>query len=202
MTWTLMLGLVTFAFVCSITPGPNNMMLLASGANFGLRRTVPHLLGISIGYGVMTLVVGLGLAGVVTTFPWVYQALRWAGAAYLLYLAFKIATASGVGGKSTPSQPLTFLQAAAFQWVNPKALAMTLGAVATYAPREHLYLNVVLVAAVVTLVGAPCVCSWAAFGVGMKRLLNRPLALRVFNIGMALALVGSLYPLLSEPLGR
>ena len=202
MTLTVLAGLLTFGFVSSITPGPNNLMLLASGANFGLRRTLPHLAGVSIGFGVMVLLVGWGLAGVFALMPWLYEVLRWAGCAYLLYLAYKIATADGVGSGRASPHPMTFWQAVAFQWVNPKAWAMALGGVATYAAPQHLYLNVALVALVFTLINAPCVSSWAAFGVGMKRILDRPLAMRAFNIGMALLLVASLYPMLTERLGR
>jgi threonine/homoserine/homoserine lactone efflux protein len=202
LTLTLILGLATFTFVASITPGPNNMMLMASGANFGLRRTVPHMAGVSLGFGVMVLVVGFALAGIIAALPWLYEVLRWAGAAYLLYLAYKIATSHGIGTKTAPQSPMTFWQAAAFQWVNPKALAMCVGAVTTYAARDHLYLNVALVALAVTVIGAPCITSWAAFGVGMKRVLNRPATMRAFNIGMALLLVLSLYPMLTERLGR
>jgi threonine/homoserine/homoserine lactone efflux protein len=202
MTLTLILGLATFTFVCSITPGPNNMMLLASGANFGLRRTLPHMAGVAVGFGLMVLIVGLALAGIVAALPWLYEVLRWAGAAYMLYLAYKIATSHGVGAKTAPQSPLTFWQAAAFQWVNPKALAMALGAVTTYAAPEHLYLNVALVALVVTAINAPCVSTWAAFGVGMKRVLNRPATMRAFNIAMALLLLLSLYPMLTERLVR
>jgi threonine/homoserine/homoserine lactone efflux protein len=195
-------GLVGFAFVSSITPGPNNMMLLASGANFGLRRTVPHMLGVSLGFGFLVLAVGLGFAGVVTAFPWLYDALRWGGAAYLLYLAFKIATSAGIGGKSAAPRPMTFWQAVAFQWVNPKALVMALGAASTYAARDHLYLSVAVIALVFMVINGPCISSWAAFGVGMRHLLNRPATMRAFNIAMALLLVASLYPLLTERLAR
>jgi len=201
MTLTLILGLATFAFVASITPGPNNMMLMASGANFGLRRTLPHMAGVSLGFGLMMLVVGFALAKIIAALPWLYEVLRWAGAAYMLYLAYKIATSHGNGTKAAPQAPMTFWQAAAFQWVNPKALAMCVGAVTTYAAPDHLYLNVALVAVVITVIGAPCITSWAAFGVGMKRVLNRPGTMRAFNIGMALLLVLSLYPMLTERLG-
>ena len=202
MTWLLLSGLVVFAIVASITPGPNNMMLMASGAHFGLRRTVPHVLGVILGFGLMVLLVGWGLVGILLTLPVVFQAIRWAGGVYLLFLAFKIATAHGIGGGAPRGQPLTFLQAAGFQWVNPKAWAMALGADATYAPHDHIVLNITLIALVFTLVGAPCVSAWAVFGVGIKRVLHRPLALRAFNLGMALLLVLSLYPLLTERLGR
>lgn len=202
MTWVLLCGLLVFAFAASITPGPNNMLLLASGANFGLRRSLPHMLGVILGFGAMVLLVGWSLAGVILTAPWVYQLIRWGGGAYLLYLAFKIATARGIGGGEGRSRPMTFWQAVAFQWVNPKGWAMALGAEATYATRDHLFSNIVLIALVFTLVGAPCVGGWTVFGVVMKRLLNRPAALRAFNLGMAALLVASLFPLVTEPMGH
>jgi threonine/homoserine/homoserine lactone efflux protein len=198
MSLTMLTGLILFAFVSSITPGPNNMMLLASGANFGLRRTVPHMMGVSLGFGFLALVVGFCVAGVVRALPMLYEALRWGGAAYLLYLAFKIATAKGLGSKDGSGRPLTFLQAAAFQWINPKALAMALVAVGAYATPDHLALDVVLIGLVLVVVGLPCIASWAAFGVGMKRMLTRPAALRAFNIAMALLLVASIAPMLME----
>jgi len=202
MSWILLSGLLTFAFVSSITPGPNNMMLMASGANFGLRRTVPHALGVSLGFGLMVWMVGWGLAGVIVAFPWIFEVIRWAGGAYLLYLAFKIATAHGVGVGKAGGKPITFWQAVAFQWVNPKAWAMALGGEATYAAHDHLLLNVSLVAGVFMLVNAPCISLWAAFGVAMKRALSRPAAMRAFNVAMALLLVASLYPLVTERLVR
>jgi threonine/homoserine/homoserine lactone efflux protein len=198
MTPALVVGLAAFGFVASITPGPNNMMLMASGANFGLRRTLPHMAGVAIGFSAMVLGVGLGVAGVVSRAPWIFDVIRWAGAAYLVWLAWKIATSSGVGGKDAPARPMTFLQAAAFQWVNPKAWAMALGAVTTYASRRHLALDVVLIAAVFGLINAPCISVWAGFGVGMKRFLSRPGPMRAFNLSMAGLLLLSLYPLFLE----
>jgi threonine/homoserine/homoserine lactone efflux protein len=198
MSPTLLVGIAAFGFVSSITPGPNNMMLMASGANFGLRRTLPHLVGVGLGFSLMVLGVGLGLAGVVARAPWIFDAIRWAGAAYLVYLAWKIATARGVGGKDVPARPMTFLQAVAFQWVNPKAWAMALGAVTTYASRDHLVLDVVMIALVFGLVNAPCISVWAGFGVGMKQVLSRPGPLRAFNLTMAALLLLSLYPLFLE----
>ncbi len=201
MSPTLIAGLAAFGFVSSITPGPNNMMLMASGANFGLRRTVPHMTGVALGFSVMVLGVGLGVAGIVARAPWIFDVIRWGGAAYLVYLAWKIATAKGIGTKAggdTPSRPMTFLQAAAFQWVNPKAWAMALGAVTTYASRDHLLLDVTMIALVFVLTSTPCVGIWAGFGVGMKQVLSRPGPLRAFNVGMALLLLLSLYPLFME----
>jgi threonine/homoserine/homoserine lactone efflux protein len=198
MTLGLVIAIVAFAFVSSITPGPNNMMLMASGANFGVRRTLPHMAGVSVGFGIMVLVVGLGLAGVVMTQPWLFGSLRWVGAAYLLYLAYKIATADGLGSKGSATRPMTFLQAAAFQWVNPKAWAIALGAVTTYATKDRLILDVAIITFLISVVNAPCISLWAVFGVAMKHILNRPASLRAFNICMALLLVASLYPLFAE----
>src|SRR6185436_17980675 len=114
----MLLALATFCFVSSITPGPNNMMLLASGANFGFRRTLPHLMGVSIGFGAMVFAVGLGLGGLFTAYPALYDVLRVVGGAYMLWLAYRIATASGLGdGGSVTARPMSFLEAAAFQWV-------------------------------------------------------------------------------------
>jgi threonine/homoserine/homoserine lactone efflux protein len=198
MTITMIAGLALFAFVSTITPGPNNMMLMASGANFGLPRTTPHMLGVSLGFAFLMLMVGVGLAGLVAVFPWILTVLRWAGAAYLLYLAFKVATATGFGSNNGTGRPMTFWQAVAFQWINPKAFASAMVAVTTYAMPDNLLAGVLLVVAVFTLIGAPCILTWAAFGMAMKRILTRPIALRAFNIVMALLLVASIAPMLTE----
>ena len=128
-----MLALSAFAFVTSITPGPNNLMLLASGMNYGFARTVPHMLGISVGFGVMCLAVGFGLHELFTRHPVVYEVMKWAGVAYLLYLAWRIATAGVVSDAkgSARGKPLTLWEAAAFQWINPKAWAMAVSAFST-----------------------------------------------------------------------
>jgi threonine/homoserine/homoserine lactone efflux protein len=122
-----------FALVSSITPGPNNTMLLASGVNFGFLRTIPHALGISLGFMLLVVAVGLGLGEIFTAAPWTYTALRWIGAAYLLYLAWCIATSGRMSEAGEHGgTPMTFLGAAAFQWVNPKAWVMAVGAITTY----------------------------------------------------------------------
>ncbi len=197
MTAQLLLAFVLFAFATAGTPGPNNMMLLASGANFGFRRTVLHILGISAGLGAMVLAMGLGLGGVFKAFPVLHTVLRWVGGAYMLWLAWKIATARGISDKDPGSRPMTFLQAAAFQWVNPKAWAMALTAATTYMP-DGSTVAVFLVAGTFMLVGAPCSAAWAGFGQGMRGFLDRPAVLRTFNLTMAALLVASLYPLVVE----
>ncbi|MCC5971089.1 MAG: LysE family translocator [Pararhodobacter sp.] len=196
MTPDHLFALAAFAFVSSITPGPNNLMLLASGVNFGFRRTVPHMLGIGIGFTLMVLLVGLGLAGVFTAWPPARHILKILATGYMLWLAWKIAHAAAPEGAETGARPLTFLQAAAFQWVNPKAWTMALGAVALYAPGQEIA-AVLWVAGVFGLINLPCVSSWTVLGLALKRALQNPARLRVFNYAMALLLVASLYPVLT-----
>lgn len=199
MTYELFLALLGFAFVTSVTPGPNNMMLLASGVNFGLRRTVPHMLGISIGHAVMVFLVGLGVAGVFLAHPLALAALKVAAVGYMLWLAWKIARSGAPGEGKAGGRPMTFLQAAAFQWVNPKAWAMALGAVAAYVP-EPSVAAYATVAGVFASVNLPSVAVWAAAGQGLRRWLDDPRRLRAFNWGMAALLVLSLWPVLGMEL--
>lgn len=197
MTAALLLAFIGFAFVSSITPGPNNTMLLASGVNYGFRRTLPHIAGISLGCMVMLLLVGLGLGQVFAALPQLYGVLRYAGAAYLLWLAWKIATAGAMTAhESEGGRPLTFWQAAAFQWVNPKAWILVVGAASTYAPREDFGRNVIVLAILLGLVNAPSICVWAGFGTALGPFLSHPRRVRVFNVTMALLLVLSLLPML------
>ncbi len=197
MTPALLVAFAGFAFVSSITPGPNNTMLLASGVNYGFRRTLPHIAGISLGCMVMLLLVGLGLGQVFAAVPQLYDVLRYAGAAYLLWLAWKIATAGMMTDQGTGGgRPLTFWQAAAFQWVNPKAWILVVGAVSTYAPREDFGRNVVVLAVLLGLVNAPSICVWAGFGTALRPFLSHPRRVRVFNVAMALLLLLSLLPML------
>ena len=196
MTYDLLIALLGFAFVTSVTPGPNNMMLLASGVNFGFRRTIPHMLGISVGHSFMVLLVGLGLAGVFVAWPLALLALKVVSVAYMLWLAWKIAHANAPGSGKEAAQPMTFLQAAAFQWVNPKAWAMALGAVAAYVPEPSFgaYLTVALVFSAVNL---PSVSVWAGVGQAVRRWLEGPGRLRAFNWTMAGLLVLSLWPVVT-----
>ncbi|SFT89757.1 LysE family translocator [Sedimentitalea nanhaiensis] len=195
----LFLALVLFAFVSSITPGPNNLMLMASGANFGFRRTIPHMLGVGLGFVLMILLLGAGLVQVFDAFPVTYDVLKIASVVYLLYLAFKIATAAPVRRQDTGGAPMTFLQAAAFQWVNPKAWAMALTAISAYTPSQS-FGAVVLVALIFGAVNIPSVGSWTILGQQIARFLTSSARLTAFNWTMAALLVASLYPILS-PIG-
>jgi threonine/homoserine/homoserine lactone efflux protein len=202
MTPDLLAALALFAFASSITPGPNNVMLLASGANFGLRRTVPHMLGISAGHALMVSMVGFGLMGLFAAIPWLRPALTIASALYLLWLAWKIANAAPPGGADPTGRPLTFLQAAAFQWVNPKAWYMAIYAQTNFAPGgDPAWPGALAVAATFAVVNLPSVTVWAWGGTRLRRWLSVPGRLRAFNIGMALLLVASLWPVLADGLG-
>ncbi|ARU88694.1 LysE family translocator [Pseudomonas sp. M30-35] len=194
----LLVAFIAFAFVTSVTPGPNNMMLLASGVNFGMRRSLPHMLGISIGFMILVIAVGLGLGQLFAQVPMLYNVLRYAGAAYLLYLAWKIANAVAPEGQETSAKPFSFLQAAAFQWINPKAWVMAIGAITTYTPHENFTLNVVLIAALFALVNCPSVGLWTVAGRLLRNWLSNPRVLRGFNISMALLLAASLYPIFAD----
>ena len=196
-----LLAFALFALVTSITPGPNNTMLLASGVNFGFRRSIAHILGISCGFFVLVLAVGLGLGAVFEAYPLLYGVLRYVGAAYLLYLAWKIARSGPLSDEQQGrGRPLGYWGAAAFQWVNPKAWVMAVGAISTYTPLQGYFTNVLVIAAVFALINAPTVSLWAACGSLLRNVLRNPRWLRLFNLEMAALLVLSLVPLLVESL--
>jgi len=199
MTQEILFALAAFSFVSSVTPGPNNLMLMASGANFGLRRTIPHMLGISLGHAFMVAMVGIMLLQIFETFPVLNTILKVLSVAYMLWLAWKIATAVAPDAKTVTGKPFTFLQAAAFQWVNPKAWFMAITAITNYAPQDDgILIGAVIVAAVFAVVNLPSVTIWAWLGVQVRRLLSTARSLRIFNITMAALLVLSLYPVVTH----
>lgn len=195
MNASILAGLMAFAFVTTVTPGPNNLMLMASGANFGFKRTLPHMLGIMVGVSVMVMVVGGGLMTLFDTYPVLNTLLQAVSITYLLWLAWKVANAAPLKTSDEKGTPMTFLQAAAFQWVNPKAWAMCLSAITLYAP-DHTLLSVVLVASVFAMVSFPAISIWAWLGLMVRQWLTSSRRYRVFNIAMAVLLVASLYPVL------
>ena len=196
MTLDLLSALAAFAFAMSITPGPNNLMLMASGAKFGLRRTMPHVLGVSGGFVILTIVIGAGLMQIFDAVPGSYTTLKIASVIYMLWLAWKILGSAAPAEGNSGGKPLTFLQAAAFQWVNPKALVMALSALTNYAPSQD-RAAILLVALVFGAVNLPSVSCWAWAGQEMRRFLTNPARLRAFNITMAVLLLASLYPVLA-----
>ena len=203
MNWAWLASAAAFAVAMTATPGPNNTMVAASGANYGFRATVPHLLGICAGFPVMLLMIGsIGLT--VVTIPVVHLALKWIGIAYLLWLAWHIAMAAPAGDEDEAARgnkPLTFLQAALFQWVNPKAWIIAGGALVAYiAPGSYrdMLLYTAILGAIFSAIAFPCVALWTLLGVGASRLLKTPMAWRVFNWTLAGLLVLSLVPVALE----
>lgn len=185
---------MTFALVMSITPGPNNTMLLASGVNFGFRRTMPHMLGITCGCMVMMIAIALGLGQVFTRFPALYSVMEIVSVAYLLYLAWKIAASRTLSVNDGNERPMTFLQAAAFQWVNPKAWMMAVTGVTAFHLNDNLLVNALLLTAAFAIVNLPSITVWAAFGLAVRRFLTSPGVLRAFNWTMAALLIASIAP--------
>ncbi|GHF00222.1 lysine transporter LysE [Aliiroseovarius zhejiangensis] len=170
-------------------------MLMASGANFGFQRTIPHMLGIGIGFTFMIVLVGAGLMTLFDLYPISYTILKAGSVIYLLWLAWKIAHASEPGSGKTDGTPMTFLQAAAFQWVNPKAWAMALTAISVYAPSRDMG-AVIIVAVIFGFVNLPSVSVWTVLGQKIRVILTNPARLRSFNVTMALLLVATLFPVI------
>jgi threonine/homoserine/homoserine lactone efflux protein len=192
-------ALAAFAFVAAITPGPNNLMLMTSGVKYGFRRTLPHLIGVILGFALMVAVVGFGLDVIFKRFPIVLPIMRVLGSLYMLWLALKIALAKPIGQVEQGGRPIGFLAAAGFQWVNPKAWAMALSALTTYAGVvDDFTRSVLLTASLCALISVPCSSAWTLFGASLSRLIRDPRVTRPFNWTMAALLVASIAPILLE----
>jgi threonine/homoserine/homoserine lactone efflux protein len=184
--YELLLPLTLFALAGTATPGPNNVMLTASGASFGFRRSLPHMLGITVGFPVMIIAVGLGLGEVFTRYPQLHLALKYVGAAYLLYLAWRIAQASDPDAGEAGGKPLTFLEAAGFQWVNPKAWMLALSTIPAFTTvGGNYYVELGIIAAVYGAICMPSCAAWCLFGVAIRQLVNSPETARVVNLVLA-----------------
>ena len=190
-----------YAIVTAFTPGPNNMMLLASGTNFGFRRTIPHMFGISIGVFIIQMALGLGLGEVFKLLPWLYTILRIASMLYLLYLAYKIATSgspSGSDAETQKSKPMTLLGAIAFQVINPKLIIVSIGFLSTYMPPNPPLPRLLAAVLVNTVVGYLSTVAWAGLGVVVNKFLQQARTIRIFNLTMAVLLVASMVPVIFE----
>lgn len=188
-------AIILFAIVTCVTPGPNNTMIMTSGLNYGVRRSLPHYFGIVLGFSAMVLAVGLGLASLFEQFPILHTLLKLIGASYLCFLAYKIATSPITAAIDSKAKPFTFIQAAAFQWVNPKAWVLAVGATATYTVVSDSYgLQVLIISLIFMIFGSPCIMLWLWFGSALKRFMQKPATVRAFNIVMAVLLVSSLFP--------
>ena len=192
------LAMLTFCFVSGVTPGPNNLMLMTSGVNFGFRRTLPHLMGVIIGFTVMVALVGFGLDAIFSRVPALLPAMRWLGAAYMLWLAWKIANSGPVGDGEARGAPLSFFGAAAFQWINPKGWVMALSALTAYAVVDNYARNVLIVALTYFVVAVPSSGVWAVLGASMRRALADPHIARWFNWTMAALLAASIVTIFVE----
>lgn len=198
MTFDWFLAVTTFAVVACFTPGPNNAFLLSSGLTHGFARTLPPVVGVAIGFTIMVLAVAFGIAQLFQAFPVIYSVLKVGSVLYLLWLAWRIATADPKLTMDNGGRPLTFLEAAGFQWINPKACSVALAASAAYVVPDLPTLSVVAIA-VVFLVAALGSCStWAAGGTALRRLVHNPIAVRAINITLALLLVASLWPIAGD----
>ncbi|MGQ0675204.1 MAG: LysE family translocator [Rhodospirillales bacterium] len=187
--------LVLFALAMALTPGPNNIMVTASAANFGFRRVMPHMLGVTLGFALMLLALGLGLGGLFQTEPRLHLAMKYLGAAYLLYLAWRIARAGESADGAGRPRPITFFEAVLFQWVNPKAWIIALGALTAYTTvGGSMTREVALIVGVFAVVTFPSLAVWASFGAGLGRWLGDPRVRAAFNWSMAALLVLSLVP--------
>lgn len=189
-----LIALTAFGIAAAFTPGPNNIMLAASGMNFGFTRTAPHMAGVVIGFVAMLLGVGFGLGAFFMAYPLAQTALKIIGVAYLLWLAWRIANAAPAD-PSVRSRPISFIEAALFQWVNPKALITVVSTMSIFIRPERALSDVFIVALVFFFVSIGAVVSWTAFGASLRGFLDDPARRRVFNIAMALLLVLSIAPM-------
>lgn len=188
--------MAAYAAAMTFTPGPNNIMLATSGVNFGFLRTIRHMLGVTAGFAALLIGCAIGLGLLFAALPALYFVLKILGASYLLWLAYRVFTASPSDDGRAGAQPLTFWEAALFQWVNPKGLIAALSAVTIYVRPGHEMADFLLLLGVFTLSAAGAAMTWAAFGVGLRRFLRNPRHARIFNGSMALLLIGSIVPML------
>lgn len=193
----ILIPLSLFAFVSSITPGPNNIMLLASGVNFGWRPTLPHLLGVSAGFSLMLIVIGFGLGEIFKTYPEIYGVMKWIRAFYFLYLAWTMVKSVVPHGKANAVRvkPVSFLGAVVFQWINPKAIIMAVACFSSYAPPQSGALAILSICAVFAVINLPCLATWTLFGDRLRAHFREPRLHLTFNWIMATLLIISLTPL-------
>lgn len=193
------LAVFIFAASTTVTPGPNNIMIMTSGLNHGIKNSIPHLLGICFGFPAMVIMVGLGFSVIFEMYPLFHEVIKVLGVVYLLYLAWLIASSSQTSLAGEKSKPFSFTQAALFQWVNPKAWVMATGAVSAYTSiSSDMFSQVVFIALAFFIVAFPCVGIWLVFGVGLKKYLSSVKHQKVFNLSMALLLIASVLPVVKE----
>jgi threonine/homoserine/homoserine lactone efflux protein len=199
MSQSLLFAFIVFAVVMFITPGPNNIMVLSSGLTYGFRRTLPHIAGVTVGVAFMVGAVGLGLGTVFAAIPVLQTILKYAGAAYLVYLAIAIAMSGPLkAGQDNRRGPMSFWGAAVFQWVNVKGWVMVIGTITAYAAIASFPWNIAIQVSLSLILGAVSCTAWALFGSSLRPLLGSRRAVRIFDIVMALLLLASLYPVFMD----
>lgn len=199
-TLTMLISIGSFALASTMTPGPNNMMLLSSGLTFGYKRTIPHALGVNIGFPVMVICVGLGIGRLFEVFPFTYVALKVVGICYLVWMAWHIANTKGAADTENKNdKPFTFIQAALFQWINPKAWVMAITSTATFITDHQIAsIQVVIISCIYCICAFFSTNSWSLGGVILKRFIRNERFVRIFNITMAILIVGSIIPFVFE----
>ena len=195
----IILSLSSFCAITLITPGPNNIMLMSSGLTFGLRKTIPHMIGVPLGFAIMVFSVGFGIGTLFKTWPFLYPFLKYGGATYLIFLALKIAMSGPIDtSNNVRGKPMTILQAMAFQWINPKAWMMSISVTSAYSEISFFPLNITIISLIYGTLGFISSGTWAAFGFALQRIISSPSAIRSFNVIMSVLLVASLYPIFHE----
>ena len=193
------LAITLFAISSTITPGPNNIMIMTSGLNFGIKKSLPHFFGICLGFPVMVILVGLGFSLLFTKYPLFHETIKIAGVLYLIYLAWLVAHSAEASSVNKPAKPLSFINAALFQWVNPKAWVMATGAISAYtSAASDIAIQVISIAVIFCLMAFPCVGTWMVFGAGLRKYLHDPKHQKAFNITMASLLIMSIIPVINE----
>jgi threonine/homoserine/homoserine lactone efflux protein len=199
MSQSVLFAFVVFATVMFFTPGPNNVMLLSSGLTYGFRPTLPHIAGITIGFAFMIGAVGLGFGAIFIAYPVLQTILKYAGSAYLIYLAAAIAMSGPIStDREGRRAPMTFWGAAMLQWVNVKGWVMVIGTITAYAGIAGFPWNITIQVMLSLVLGALSCSTWALFGSALRPLLTSQRAVRTFNIVMAVLLLASLYPVFMD----
>ena len=189
------LSVILFCLVTSITPGPNNIMLMSSGLNHGVLKTIPHISGIIVGFPLMVAALGFGLGTIFLNYPVIHQVIKIVGISYLLFLAWKIANTSNANAGKQLKKPFTFIQSAAFQWLNPKAWVIAIGAIATFTTVGNIEIQVIIIVFTYLFVGAFSMGLWLLMGASLQKILRSQKQFQVFNVAMAILLVMSVAPM-------
>ena len=199
MSHSLLLAFIVFLAVMYLTPGPNNVLVLSSGPTFGFRPTLPAIAGITFGCAFMVAAVGLGLGTIFIAYPVLQTLLKYAGAAYLVYLAATIALSEPIKpGEQTGRRPMTFWGAVLFQWINVKGWVMVIGTITAYAGIASFPWNIAIQVVLCLLLGVVSTSIWTLSGSSLRSLMTSPRAVRVFNLAMAALLLASLFPVFMD----